>query len=296
MSKTLSEIREKIDSIDNQVHDLLMERAGLVSSVASAKKEGGMQIVQPAREARMMRRLLGRHSGPLPRATIIRIWRELVGSVALLQTGLSVVVPGTADHGAAWDMAKDYFGSSVPMKTVPQPHNAIVDVMNDDASFAVMPWPELDELNPWWSALFSGQEGTHLSVICALPYGKNKPNDTGVFERAMVVSKIDFMPSDDDVTVVGLELSGDISRARVMDLVAQQQFDVVNLYRGGVPDKRGTKLFLLEVRGFYDDGSEDLARLVEALGKSCTYCSVVGGYPVIPGQSQSIDAAQDDAA
>ena len=109
MSKSLEEIRKQIDAIDNQVHDLLMERASLVSSVALAKKESGLQIVQPAREARMMRRLLARHEGPLPKKTIIRIWRELVGSVSLLQTGLNVVISDEGDSHTYWDMAKKLF-------------------------------------------------------------------------------------------------------------------------------------------------------------------------------------------
>ncbi len=271
MSKTLDEIRQKIDEIDNQVHDLLMQRAGLVSGVASAKKEKGLQIVQPAREARMVRRLLARHEGPLPRATIIRIWRELVGSVALLQTGLSVVV---SDDCQGWDAAKDYFGSSVPMKSCANSQNAISEVLKNDSSFAVLPWPELDEDRPWWTVLFSGSQDDTLSVICALPYGRS-----GHVERALVVSKIAFMPSDDDVTFFGLSFSEDISRAKILDVAKDDDFQILNLYKSG-------SNYLLEVAGFFDETSDVVSKLYNRLGDSCSYCEIVGGYPVIPDDTE----------
>ncbi len=280
MSKTLDEIREKIDSIDNQVHDLLIERAGLVSGVAQAKKENGLQIVQPAREARMMRRLLSRHTGPLPRATIIRIWRELVGSVALLQSGFSVVV---SDDCSGWDVAKDYFGSSVPMKSVANSQNAISEVLKDDSSFAILPWPELDAPKPWWSVLLAHQNDESLSIICALPYGREDD-----VERALIVSKISFMPSDDDVSFVALDVSGDISRARIVEFAENCGFEVLNLYRGSAH-------YLLEVKGFYDSESDILSEFKDALGEQCLYCTVVGGYPVIP-DAEDTEYTHDDAA
>ena len=75
MSKKLEKIREKIDKLDNQIHDLLMERADLVSDVAAEKRKHNLQIVHPAREAMMVRRLLKRHKSVLPEAAVVRIWR-----------------------------------------------------------------------------------------------------------------------------------------------------------------------------------------------------------------------------
>lgn len=280
MSKTLDEIRQKIDSIDNQLHDLLMERADLVSGVAKAKKEKGLQIVQPAREARMVRRLLARHDGPLPQATIVRIWRELVGSVALLQTGLSVVV---SDQCSGWDAAKDYFGSSVPMKSAVNSQNAISSVLKDESSFAVLPWPELDDAKAWWRVLFDRSDDERLSVICAFPYGRVDHE-----QRAFVLSKIKFMPSDDDITLIGLSFINDISRAKILDMAKRHDLDVLNLYKAGSD-------YLLEVSGYFEAGSDKVKSFSQELGDDCSYCEAVGGYPVIP-DCTSDEHTQIDAA
>ena len=106
MSETLAEIRKKIDTLDDRIHDLLMERADLIVGVTEEKKKNNIPVVQPAREAMMIRRLLNRHRGPLPEATIVGIWRELVGAVSLLQTGLKVSV---SPENYCWDGGQELF-------------------------------------------------------------------------------------------------------------------------------------------------------------------------------------------
>lgn len=285
MSKTLNEIREEIDAIDNQVHDLLMQRSALVSSVAAAKKKEGLQIVQPAREARMMRRLLARHDGPLPRETVIRIWRELVGSVALMQTGFSVVVAAEGNEPCSyWDMAKNYFGSTVPAKQVGGVQSAITEARESDAVFAVMPWPEFnnEKTMPWWAHLFHEQSGERLSIICALPYGKNQSPESDVFDRAVVVSKIEFMPSGQDNSFIGLELKSDVSRAWLSETVQKTGLDLLHIYSGSVPHNPDSMLYLLEVSGFVDEETESFQALKDSISDFSYYCRPIGGYPVVP--------------
>lgn len=283
MSKTLSEIRVEIDAIDNQVHDLLMQRASLVAGVADAKKKEGLQIVQPAREARMIRRLLARHKAPLPKQTVVRIWRELVGSVSLLQTGLSVAVVAGEDGVSYWDMAKNYFGSVVPMKKITGSANAVAAVRNDENSFAVMPWPELDdEKNAWWIHLFDQQGDDRISIICALPYGAEKEDDYSVLHRALVVSKIAFLPSDDDNTFLGLELDADISRARIMETVEKAGLPVLNLYSASSPYHEASHVHLVELQGYFTADAPEVEVLKSVFDRKCLYCGILGGYPVIP--------------
>ena len=264
MSKNLDEIRVEIDLIDNQLHDLLMRRAAIVSSVAAAKKKEGLQIVHPAREAKMMRRLLDRHSGVLPKSTIVRIWRELISSVSLLQTGLSVAV---ADNNN-WDMAKNYFGSVIPMIEVGGEKNAIASLAAGEASFAVVPWPDMEGQSPWWRCLFNQSGDDKLSIICALPYAGDAD------DKALVVSKINFMPSDEDVSFIGLELSSKISRDLIMACVEKAGFSALNLYKSG-------NLYLIEVVGYWDDSSDYVGELYKSLDDKCLYCRVMGGYPVV---------------
>lgn len=286
MTNTLNEIRQKIDAIDNNVHDLLMERAALVSSVAAAKKKDGMQIVQPAREARLMRRLLGRHHGPLPKDTIVRIWRELIGSVQLLQTGLNVAVSADENADRYWDMAKNYFGSAVPMQKVQGYQNAVAAVRDGDVSFAVLPWPEFDGGSPWWANLLNRNGADTLSIVCSLPYCDEIMVESSDLRRAVVISQIEFLPSDDDITFIALEVDKDISRARVKDVAEKVGIQVHNAYSATLSHAGDVKALLLEVSGFYPSGDDACSQLKNELGKACYYCDAIGGYPVVPDISE----------
>lgn len=218
-SPELDNIRQRIDTLDNQVHDLLMERADLVMKISAEKKKHGIQIVQPAREARMLRRLVKRHRAPLPEETIIRIWRELVGSISLLQTGLSVAVyTGLPEY---WDMARDYFGTVLPMRKTPEIETAIAQVLNDEVNFAVLPWPEENASDAWWLSLIQHEQ---LKIIQRLPFG-DKENYKYDAHPALVVAKAGFDTSDDDKSLIA------VPKDRAKD--AEEVFKVLNTYQSG---------------------------------------------------------------
>tara|TARA_B100001989_G_C24549077_1_gene472970 strand:+ start:1718 stop:2572 length:855 start_codon:yes stop_codon:yes gene_type:complete len=277
MSKTLSEIREEIDAIDNNVHDLLMRRADLVNSVASAKKKEGLQIVQPAREAAMIRRLLKRHTGPLPKSTIIGIWRELVGAVALLQSGMTVSVVEEQKDSRGWELAKGYFGSAVPMKRVGNTAEAITSVLEDDTSFAVMPWPVQGEDMPWWGHLFVQKE---LSIITALPYGAESLELSN--EKALILSKIEFMDSGNDISLIGLELKSDIRRDKIQDELGTLGMEVLNIYSGASRFNDGSRVHLVEVLGFLKDSESQIEKITKLFGNDYYNAVMIGGYPAMP--------------
>lgn len=288
MTKELEDIRKTIDSIDNRVHDLLMERASLVADVARAKKKNNLQIVQPAREARMLRRLIGRHKGPLPRETIVRIWRELVGSVSLLQTGFEVVVaagPNSAED--IWDTARNYFGSVLPMKKAAGTLAAFGVVREGEASFAVLPWPsdepEGTNPQPWWSFLGHQEHNERpVRIVCALPFGGSEEELKHYDQRAVVLSRIEFNESGEDRSFVFLETAEPISRGRLIDVFKKTGLGVqrVNLH---ISHDHGTLArHLIEVDGYLTADDKRLGEVTATIEQDNAYISVVGGYPVPP--------------
>ena len=59
----LAVLRARLDDLDDKMHDLLMERALVIESVARSGKPAAFR---PGREAAILRRLLARHTGKLP--------------------------------------------------------------------------------------------------------------------------------------------------------------------------------------------------------------------------------------
>ncbi len=281
MSRKLEDIRKKIDDLDNKIHDLLMERADLIVDVSAEKKKTGSHVVQPAREARMIRRLLARHRGPLPEAAIVHIWRELVGAVSLLQTGLKVSVSAGEGHGFCWDMARNYFGSVLPMTKASAPIAAVSAVREDEASFAVVPWPQDGEASPWWQHLLN-QEKDKIRIVCAMPYGVTKDQNLNLKDRALVVSKTDYAPSDDDRTFVALHFTKKISRAKIIDVFKKLKLEVLGVVTKTHPAQGEDGLHLAEVSNYIGEKDERLQKLPKEFDDQDMRAVVIGGYPTPP--------------
>lgn len=285
MSKKLTEIRTKIDALDNQIHDALIARADLVMEIAEEKRKKNLQTVHPAREAMMIRRLLERHKGDLPQKAILSIWRELVGAVCMMQAGLKVVVAEDESFSSLWDMAKDYFGSVMPMISAPSKLTAISAVRENSASFAVLPWPHkdihMDGEEPWWSYLFH-VESEQMRVIAALPFGHGEENFIAVEKKGLIVSKIDFLPSGSDHSLIVLEIDPEVSRGRIVDALPSIELTPLAIYTRSGMDNNVPSVHLIVIDDYVS--SED-ARLADIAGLfpdfESTYAAI-GGYAVPP--------------
>ena len=292
-SKNLDNIRQKIDALDTRLHDTLVERAELVLKVGEEKRKNNIEVVQPAREARMIRRLLSKKSGVLPEMAVVRIWRELVGAVSLLQTGLKVTVATENDCPEYWDLAKDYFGSCLPITRSASPLSAMNAVRDGRTTFAVVPYPNEGAEEPteslWWENLNVGSDD-QLSIIVRLPHGddphainENKNPDY----RALVVAKSGFDDSDEDHSFVFVQSTPEISRGKIVELAEKAGLKPAGLSSKSLSDGCETRNHLLEVEGYHRDNCEHIKSFVELFDETAVI-SCVGGYPVPPVYSKTI--------
>lgn len=290
-SVTLDEIRQKIDALDTRLHDTLVERAELVLQIGEEKRKNNIEVVQPAREARMIRRLLSKESGVLPEMAVVRIWRELVGAVSLLQTGLEVIVADIKDQPEYWDLAKDYFGSCLPMRRAENTMSAINTVRDGRATFAVVPYPQ-DELDNaesplWWEGLNVGTD-SQMSISVRLPHGDD-PNNKNPDYRALVVAKTGFDASDDDHSFIYIDCDSSMSRAKIVSTAEDNKLTPVSIFSKNNSANAPTRKHLLEVDGYWQNEMPEIIALKKSLGDN-VILSCVGGYPVPAIYSKTIRA------
>ncbi len=286
MSKKLTEIRKKIDALDNKIHDLLMERADLIMDVADEKRKNNIQIVHPEREAKMIRRLIKRHQGPLPESAILSIWRELVGAVCMMQTGLRVVVTDSAHFHEYWDMAKNYFGSVLPISKTATPLMAVASVRDNNASFAVLPWPyegvDTSDETPWWVHVYNAKD-KNMRIVCALPYGYERSETfMGTEPKAMVLSKIEFLDSGEDHTCFVMETDSSISRARIYEELKKIGLEPLSLSTKSSSNTNEPSLHMIVVAGYFAPDNKKIAEIEKIFEDYETRCTCLGGYPVPP--------------
>lgn len=121
----LGKLREQIDSLDEQIGDLISQRAKCAQTVAEVKDRFSQDDEQPIyyrpeREAEVLRKAMARNQGPLSDEEYARLFREIMSACLALENPVKVAFfgpEGTFTHQAALK----HFGHSahvVPMSAI----------------------------------------------------------------------------------------------------------------------------------------------------------------------------------
>ncbi len=270
----LAELRRRIDSIDDRIQDLLIERADVVANIAKVKQGGDAQSYRPGREAAMVRRLLRRHHGDFPKLVIVRLWRELLGATTRLQGKFSVAVyrsPGSAQY---WDLARDHFGSSAKLTAFPSEGQVIAAVAEGTATAGVIPLPQHDDTSPWWSHLLRQREDG-ARVVARLPFA---PLGGQQKAEALIIGRAADEPSGDDRSLIAIEVEPSISRGRLWDELSKLDLTPSLLVADAAAARVGSSLHLADLPGFIIADDERLAQLPTSLDQRTNRITRVGGY------------------
>jgi chorismate mutase/prephenate dehydratase len=263
----LSRLRAELDAIDNQIHDLLMRRAKVVESVARDGGKTGTKI-RPGREAIILRRLLERHEGALPRQAIIRFWREMFGAALIIEGGQVVAVCDGDDRLA---LAREHFGPYTPSRSHHNPAQTLAD-LREAAQLAVLPPPsEDDEPGGWWP-LLTGTGVHRLFVIAKLPFLSRRFEGAPLGE-AYVVAAVRPDSSGDDRGLIVCEFAADTSRTRIGSLLSQAGFAPGAVWVRRAPHESRLRA-LVEVEGLVEDDDPRLAAIAGLEAPAV----VIGGY------------------
>ncbi len=209
----LAAARAEIDALDDALHDLVMRRAEVVAGLAASRVKADTSPLRPGREAMILRRLLARHRGPLPAIALVRLWREILASSSAQQGGFSVAVYA---RGPEQDrLAREHFGGSAPLRSLPTAARALSAVAAGEAQVAVLPLPE--EAEPpeaaWWTSL----DSPRLQVIARLPFYADGAEG---LPEALAVAPGAPDPSGADRSLLRIEAAGDRSRAQLAAALA----------------------------------------------------------------------------
>ncbi|MCC7426373.1 MAG: chorismate mutase [Alphaproteobacteria bacterium] len=291
----LGAIRAELDRLDDAIHDLLMQRAEVVARMASQRLKTNGPAIRPGREAMILRRLLARHRGPLPRSAIVRLWRELFAATTAMQAPFSVAVCSPQVGSGFVMLAREQYGLSTPMRIVHSAPQVLAAVSAGEAQLGVLPSPADEDAEGWWSAMMN-QDQPALRVIARLPFGPVR-EDAGAGQSAFVVAAIEPDPTEEDRSLIAFEVTGEASRARLAGaLTAAGLPPRAFVQRRALPDDR-TRLMLVEVDGFVTAGDARLAHFRAAISgaASITQLVPIGAYAVPLPAGGTGDGAQRPA-
>src|SRR5262245_34729054 len=90
----LGDWRSRIDDLDNQILNLLNQRAEAARSIGDLKRRQDAPSYVPERESEILRRLTAVNRGPLPKTTVHAVWTEILSKCRTLEDPLVVAYLG----------------------------------------------------------------------------------------------------------------------------------------------------------------------------------------------------------
>jgi chorismate mutase len=277
---SLEDLRRSIDQLDDALQDVLIRRAEVVAAVARQKQADATPPLRPGREAQILRRLIARHHGPFPRPMLVRLWRELLSGTIAMQAELPIAVFAPNSTAGLWDLARDHYGSHVPMTGLRSTGEVIGAVSDGRAALGVLPLPgqgpEQGEAESWWRLLNPG-DVPKPRVIARLPFGArgNARSEDG---DALVISRIEPEPSGVDRSLFIIEIGEEVSRMRVVDTLGSAGLPA--FFLAGSDGGGDAAAQLIEVEGWLAADDPGLKSALAALGGRILRVASLGGYAV----------------
>jgi len=134
----LSDLRARIDAIDDAILRLLNERAELAGQVGELKRGGPASFYVPSRERAIVTRLQEINPGPFPTDSLRPVFQEIFSACLALEKGLRIAYlgpEGTFTHQAM----KHQFGLSAHGIAAPTIAAVFDEVEKGRAEFGVVP-------------------------------------------------------------------------------------------------------------------------------------------------------------
>lgn len=267
----LSDLRREIDAIDDALHDLLMRRVTLTGRVAASKPSDGVAL-RPAREAEILRRLVGRHEGRFPKAVVARIWREIISANTALQGPFAIAVVASRAADAEIDdalvgVARAHYGALTPIQCYETATSVLRAVTDGRATAGLLPLPTVEESDPWWRFIAQAGSGGPR-IVARLPFAPGAPPAA----EGLVVSTAPNQATGRDRSYLVIETDGELSRSTLKRRLSAAGLEALDLQSAGGQ-------LLVEVEGFVAPDSEALAAVAGAAGGVARALSI-GGYAI----------------
>ncbi len=265
----LSEIRVGIDSVDDQIHALLLRRAEFVEQVAATKRlaDGTLPkgAYRPAREASIMRRLHAQNRSPLPFSIVFTCWREIIGGFTAMQNPVSISVQALTSNDIL-DTARAHFGAAAQISPRETLESVVQDIAQDAGTIGVASarFEDTPE-DAWWLACM-GNDAQSPRVISALPfYGdeitayclSHAPLEESGDDDTLIAVQFDTVQNNDDIDK---RLDGASLKAEVLHISGNTA--------------------LIKIAGFHVEQDAPMHQtLAKALDVQTSQISVIGAYP-----------------
>ncbi len=166
MEEKLNKLRVRIDLIDKQLLELIIERAGIVKSIASIKDSKGVDILRPGREVDLLDDLYKKDNELLSGSSIINIWREIISTITdSVQSAFEILITDSMDSDLGIEV-RNYYGAKTNKVFNCSEGDVIKKIIESKKYLAILPVK-----GDWWKKDIP----LDVNVFGALPIVNEKP-------------------------------------------------------------------------------------------------------------------------
>ena len=166
MEEELNKLRVRIDSIDNQLLELIIERADIVKNIASIKDSKGVDILRPGREVDLLDDLFKKNNEFLSGYSIINIWREIISTITnSVQSTFEILIVDSLDSNLGIEV-RNYYGAKTKKIFNCTEDDAIKKIAESKGYLAILP-----AKGDWWKKKLP----LDVNIFGALPIVNEKP-------------------------------------------------------------------------------------------------------------------------
>lgn len=191
----LQVLRNRIDTIDDALGKLFIQRIRIIREVAELKAANWPNRchIRPGREGEMHRAIADRYKmTDFPPLMALAMWRQLIGGSTHLESPLNVSY--LAEFPEHQFLAREYFGIQVGATKTATLEDAVQSFVDGKSNILILPTPRVGD---WWrQADLLLKHG--LYIFAALPVAENNaPHDT---VKAIALAPIVPEDSGDDIS------------------------------------------------------------------------------------------------
>lgn len=275
---SLNQCRSEINTIDEQILDLLSKRIRVVEKVREIKEEKQEKFfIKSGREGDMMKDLLKKADKLLPPSTIISIWRKIITSSNMLEQSLKIALHNPKNSCHFDFLLREYYSELVPIITHDSVNNIVSEIEKNNAQIAIFEIPQIsEEINnneEWWINLANNKSG--LKVFAQIPAAKYKNNENQIKLAALAIKEVE--KSKEDNSLFCIELDKSISRAQLQNSLKECNIKAKIIKTSYLKQVNDIVFYLIETEGFYDEESDEIANLKES--KIRPFIKFLGCYP-----------------
>ncbi len=131
-------LRDKIDSLDSSIIQMVQDRAKIGSEIGEIKRSSGDPIYRPDRERDVYNKVKNKNPGPLPDSVLIAIYREIMSGTIALEKSIQVGFLGP-EGSFSHEAVLKKFGSIVESHPLPSITDVFRAVESGKMDYGMVP-------------------------------------------------------------------------------------------------------------------------------------------------------------